>query len=62
MHATLAYLNAAGRRTTRSTSRNWAFIRVMDSLLANVHALPMKTLPPRAVRRKKALPFIESPH
>ena len=37
MHATLAYLNAAGRRATRLTPRNCAFMQVMDTLLANTH-------------------------
>jgi hypothetical protein len=34
MHATLAYLNAAGRRATRLTPGKGAFMRVMDALLA----------------------------
>jgi len=36
MHATLAYLNAAGRRATRLTRSGCAFIQVMDALLAGV--------------------------
>jgi hypothetical protein len=36
MHATLAFLNAAGRRTARLTPNNRAFMRVMNTLLANV--------------------------
>jgi hypothetical protein len=37
MHATLAYLNAAGTRMAGSSPRNCAFMQVMDSLLANIH-------------------------
>ena len=36
MHATFAYLNAAGRRATRLTPSNGAFMRVMDTLLAGL--------------------------
>jgi hypothetical protein len=36
MHATLAFLNAAGRRTTDPTRNNRAFMRVMHTLLAIV--------------------------
>jgi hypothetical protein len=43
MHATLAYLNAAGRRATYLTRNNSAFMQVMDTLLANTY---------RASRRK----------
>jgi hypothetical protein len=43
MHATLAYLNAAGRRATRSAPGNGAFMRVMDTLLAGTEgARPRK--------------------
>ncbi len=38
MHATLAYLNAAGRRATRLTRSGCAFIQVMDALLAGAHS------------------------
>jgi len=38
MHATLAYLNAAGRRATRLTRSSCAFIQVMDALLAGPHS------------------------
>jgi hypothetical protein len=38
MHATLAYLNAAGTRATRLTRSNSAFMRVMHTLLANTHS------------------------
>jgi hypothetical protein len=37
MHATLAYLNAAGRRATHLTPGKCAFLQVMDTLLANTH-------------------------
>ena len=36
MRATLAYLNAAGRREALSTSGDRAFWKVMHSLLANI--------------------------
>jgi hypothetical protein len=43
MHATLAYLNAAGRRATRLTPGKGAFMRVMDTLLAGAQgARPRK--------------------
>jgi hypothetical protein len=43
MHATLAYLNAAGRRATRSAPGKGAFMRVMDTLLAGTEgARPRK--------------------
>ena len=52
MHATLAYLNVAGRRATLLTPSKCAFMRVMDTLLANAHAAPRrKTKPPRAFRK-----------
>jgi len=38
MHATFAYLNAAGRRATRLTPSNGGFLRVMDTLLAGLAA------------------------
>ena len=36
MHATLAFLNAAGRHTARRTPHNRAFMRVMNALLTIV--------------------------
>jgi hypothetical protein len=42
MHATLAYLNAAGRRATRLTPSNRAFMQVMDTLLARTHGASRK--------------------
>jgi len=36
MHATLAFLNAAGRRTARMTPKNRSFMQVMTALLAIV--------------------------
>ena len=42
MHATLAYLNAAGRRATRLTPSNRAFMQVMDTLLARSHGASRK--------------------
>jgi hypothetical protein len=51
MHATLAYLNAAGRRATRLTPSNGAFMRVMNTLLTGLTgahgARPGKTTSPR---------------
>jgi hypothetical protein len=48
MHATLAYLNAAGRRATRLTPSNGAFMRVMNTLLAGARgARQRKTTSPR---------------
>jgi hypothetical protein len=52
MHATLAYLNAACTRATRLTRSNSAFMRVMDTLLANTHsASRRKPKSPRPVRK-----------
>jgi hypothetical protein len=52
MHATLAYLNVAGRRATRLTRSNCAFIQVMDTLLANTHgASRRKAKSPRPIRK-----------
>jgi len=36
MHATLAFLNAAGRRTARMTPKTRSFMQVMTALLAIV--------------------------
>jgi hypothetical protein len=52
MHATLAYLNAAGRRATRLTPSNGAFMRVMGTLLAGAQgARPRKKTSPRPIRK-----------
>ena len=55
MHATFAYLNAAGRRATRLTPSNGAFMRVMDTLLAGLAgaqgARPRKKTSPRPIRK-----------
>jgi hypothetical protein len=52
MHATLAYLNAAGRRATRLTPNKCAFLQVMDTLLANTHgASRRKATSPRSIRK-----------
>jgi hypothetical protein len=55
MHATLAYLNAAGRRATRVTPSNGAFMRVMDTLLTGLSgaqgARPGKRTSPRPIRK-----------
>jgi hypothetical protein len=52
MHATLAYLNAAGRRSTRLSPSNGAFIRVMDTLLAGAQGkLPRKKTSLRPIRK-----------
>jgi hypothetical protein len=52
MHATLAYLNAAGTRATRLTRSNSAFMRVMDTLLANMHSgARRKPKSPRPARK-----------
>jgi len=52
MHATLAYLNAAGRRATRLTPRNGAFMRVMNTLLAGAQgARRRKTTSPRPIHK-----------
>lgn len=54
MHATLAYLNAAGRRATRSTPTNHAFMQVMDTLLISTHgASHRKTKSPRPIRKAR---------
>jgi hypothetical protein len=51
MHATLAYLNAAGRRATRSTP-SCAFMQVMDTLLAGIQgARRRKAKSPREIRK-----------
>jgi hypothetical protein len=61
MHATLAYLNAAGSRMAGSDSGNCAFMQVMDSLLANIHgvshagnASKTHSKPPRQAKSRKA--------
>jgi hypothetical protein len=52
MHATLAYLNAAGRRATRLTRSSCAFIQVMDALLAGAQgAWRRKAKSPRQIRK-----------
>jgi hypothetical protein len=52
MHATLAYLNAAGRRATRPTRSNSAFMQVMDTLLANTYrASRRQAKSPRPIRK-----------
>ena len=52
MHATLAYLNAAGRRATRLTRSSCAFIQVMDALLAGVQGpWRRKAISPRQIRK-----------
>jgi len=52
MHATLAYLNAAGRRATRLTRSNCAFMQVMDTLLANTRgATQGKVKSPGSIRK-----------
>jgi hypothetical protein len=52
MHATLAYLNAAGRRATRLTRSSCAFIQVMDALLAGAQgAWRRKAKSPRQIVR-----------
>jgi hypothetical protein len=52
MHATLAYLNAAGRRATRLTRSNCAFMQVMDTLLANTRgATRGKVKSARSIRK-----------
>lgn len=52
MHATLAFLNAAGRRTTRPTPGNPAFMRVMNALLAIVPS-SLLAAPRRKPKSKK---------
>jgi hypothetical protein len=57
MHATLAYLNAAGLRAARRTSTTKCeFLQVMDTLLANTEgaspgASQSKATSPRAIRK-----------
>lgn len=52
MHATLAYLNAAGRRATRLTPSSCAFMQVMDTLLASTQgARRRKAKSPRPIRK-----------
>jgi len=52
MHATLAYLNAAGRRAARLTRSSCAFIQVMDALLAGAHgAWRRKAKSPRRIAK-----------
>jgi hypothetical protein len=54
MHATLAYLNAAGRRATRLTPSNGAFMRVMNTLLAGLagaQGARLRKASPRPIRR-----------
>jgi hypothetical protein len=52
MHATLAYLNAAGRRAARLTPSNGAFMRVMDTLLVGAQgARPRKKISQRSIRK-----------
>jgi hypothetical protein len=52
MHATLAYLNVAGTRATRLTRSNSAFIRVLNTLLANTQSVSRrKPKSPRPVRK-----------
>jgi hypothetical protein len=56
MHATLAYLNAAGRRATRLTPSNGAFMRVMNTLLAGAQGTRQRktTSPPPTHKTGKA--------
>jgi hypothetical protein len=52
MHATLAYLNAAGRRATRLTPSSCEFMQVLDTLLASTHgARQRKAKLPRPIRK-----------
>jgi hypothetical protein len=52
MHATLAYLNAAGRRTTRLTPSSCEFMQVLDTLLAGTQgARQRKAKLPRPIRK-----------
>jgi hypothetical protein len=52
MHATHAYLNAAGRRATRLTRSSCAFIQVMDALLAGAQgAWRVNAKSPRQIRK-----------
>lgn len=53
MHATLAFLNAAGRHTARLTPNNRAFMRVMNALLAIVPG-SLLAGPRRKPKSKKA--------
>jgi hypothetical protein len=50
MHATLAYLNVAGRRAAR-VSPKCAFLQVMDTLLTTHGASRRKGKSMRAIRR-----------
>jgi len=54
MHATLAFLNAAARRTARLTPRNRAFMRVLNTLLAIVPS-SLLAAPRRKPKSKKAV-------
>ncbi len=56
MHATLAYLNAAGTRPAGSDS-GCALMRVMNSLLANVHGISHA----EAARQAKAARHAKAP-
>jgi hypothetical protein len=56
MHATLAFLNAAGRRTARLTPKNRAFMRVMTALLAIVPGSLLSSPRRRRKSRKTAVP------
>jgi hypothetical protein len=51
MHATLAYLNVAGRRATRLSPSKCAFLQVMDTLLTTHVASRRKGKSTRAIRR-----------
>ena len=51
MHATLAYLNAAGRRATLLNPANCAFMQVMDTLLANTHGASRRKAKSRPIRK-----------
>jgi hypothetical protein len=52
MHATLAYLNAAGQRAARLSPSKCVFLQVMDTLLANPHGAPRrKAKRLRAIRK-----------
>jgi hypothetical protein len=53
MHATLAFLNAAGRRTADPTPNNRAFMRVMNTLLAIVPS-SLLAAPRRKLKSKGA--------
>jgi hypothetical protein len=52
MHATLPYLNAAGRRMTRLTPSSCAFMQVMDILLVSAQGpRRRKVNSPRPIRK-----------